>query len=86
MEGRLADAAWELENERRRRNLPPEAEAIRIIPRRTDERTTRLAVERMLLRRYGEAGRRALETNAEANAIHHCAVELMTDIFMGGTR
>lgn len=88
-DGRMTEMAEELAvyqaAERRRRGLPPEVEGLRIIPRRTDRRTARLHVERMLCRRYGEEGRRVIETNAEASAIHNCAVELLTDIFMGGT-
>lgn len=88
-DGRMTEMAEELDahmrNERRRRGLQPNEIDI-LSYRRGDSSRERLhqRIERVLLGRYGDAGRRAIETNAEANAIHNCAVELLTDIFTGG--
>lgn len=87
-DGRMTEMAEELDahmrNERRRRGLEPKEIDILAYRRSGNRELMAQRVERVLMGRYGEEGRRALETNAVASAIHRVAVELMTDIFMGG--
>lgn len=80
-DGRLTDSAWELERERRRYHEGVlEGDTIRRLWREPTDSAILNRIDFALRRRYGEEGCRILETNAEAKALHDCAVSFIHEL------
>lgn len=80
-DGRLTDAAWEIERAARDRNtLREEAVAMDRLWKENRDSAILGRIDFALAGRYGEAGRQALQTNPEAKAIHQAAVLFINDL------